>query len=235
MRIFSYLIISKLNNDNKNIDVNAITELNNKYKEISNKVNNKLDINLSLLIDIFINSLKDVNSLLNKKDNIIELFSYFDKEIIQKINEYKNNISFTNIEIISKLNSFIYKNKNFYFFLYTKITSKFLEIISDHKNDSNDIANMKTKLNEIFKTPLLNNLRDLQNKLDELLKQKNSKENLWDFENDIKKYFKEFNLDEEILSEFKGFANKMKVRHSELFENIKNDSKLIVDFIKQIL
>ncbi len=114
-------------------------------------------------------------------------------------------------------------------------TSKILGFISDHKNDSNDIANMKTKLNEIFKTPLLNSLRDLQNKLDELLKQKNNKENLWDYESDLKKYFKEYNLGEELLSEFKGFANKMKVKHAEVFENIKNDSKLIVDFIKQIL
>ena len=235
MRIISFLIISKLSIDNKNIDINAINELNNQYKEISNKVNNKLDINLSLLIEIFISSLKDANNLLNSKDKILELYSYFDEQIVKPLNEYKNNISFHNLEIMSKLNSFIYKNKNFYFFLYTKITSKLLEIISDHKNDNNDIANMKTKLNEIFKSPLLNSLRDLQNKLDELLKQKNNKENIWDYENDIKKYFNEFNLDEEVLSEFKGFANKMKVKHSELFENIKNDSKLIVDFIKQIL
>ena len=235
MRIISYLLISKLNNDNKNIDINAINELNNKYKEIANKVNNKLDINLSLLIDIFINSLKDSNYLLNNKDKLFELYSYFDEQIISKLNEYKNNIDFHNLEILSKLNSFIYKNKFFYFFLYTKITSKILGFISDHKNDSNDIANMKTKLNEIFKTPLLNSLRDLQNKLDELLKQKNNKENLWDYESDLKKYFKEYNLGEELLSEFKGFANKMKVKHAEVFENIKNDSKLIVDFIKQIL
>ena len=94
---------------------------------------------------------------------------------------------------------------------------------------------MKTKLNEIFKIPLLNSLRDLQNQFDLLLKQKNNKEVLWDYQQDITKYFKEFNMDEEVLSEIKGFANKMKVKHSELFENIKNDSKLIVDFIKQML
>ena len=130
MRIISYLIISKLNNDNKNIDINAIIELNNKYKEISSKVNNKLDMNLSLLIDIFINSLKDTNYLLNNKDKLIELYSYFDEQVISKLNEYKNNIDFHNLEIFSKLNSFIYKNKFFYFFLYTKITSKILGFIS---------------------------------------------------------------------------------------------------------
>ena len=235
MRIISYLIITKLNDDNKNIDINIISELNNKYKEIANKVNNKLDINLSLLIDTFINSLKDVNYLLNNKDKIFELYSYFDEQIIKKINEYKNNLNFNNIEIIFKLNELIYKNKFFYFFLYTKITSKLIEIISDHKNENLDIANMKTKLNEIFKIPLLNSLRDLQNQLDSLLKQKNNKEVLWNCENDIAKHFKDFNMDEEVVSEFKGFANKMKVKHSELFENIKNDTKLIVDFIKQIL
>ena len=235
MRIISYLIITKLNDDNKNIDINIISELNNKYKEIANKVNNKLDINLSLLIDTFINSLKDVNYLLNNKDKIFELYSYFDEQIIKKINEYKNNLNFNNIEIIFKLNELIYKNKFFYFFLYTKITSKLIEIISDHKNENLDIANMKTKLNEIFKIPLLNSLRDLQNQLDSLLKQKNNKEVLWNCENDIAKYFQDFNMDEEVVSEFKGFANKMKVKHSELFENIKNDTKLIVDFIKQIL
>ena len=235
MRLYSYLIISKLNTENKNIDVNVINDLNNKYKEISNKVNNKFDINLSLLIDIFINCLKDVNYLLNNKDKIIELYSYFDEQIIKKINEYKNNLDYHNLESLIKLNDLIYKNRHFYFFFYTKITSKLLEIISDHKNESNDISNMKTKLNEIYKTPLLNSLRDLQNKLDELLKLKNNKEASWDFENDIKKYFKEFTLDEEVFSEFKGFANKMKVKHSEVFEALKTDVKLVADYIKYIL
>ena len=235
MRIISYVITTKLNDDNKKIDLNIITELNNKYKEIASKVNNKLDINLSSLIDVFINSLKDANYLINNKDKIFELYSYFEEQIIKKINEYKNELAFNNFEIISKINNIIYKNKFFYFFLYTKITSKIIDIISDHKNESIDIANMKTKLNEIFKIPLLNSLRDLQNQFDLLLKQKNNKEVLWDYQQDITKYFKEFNMDEEVLSEIKGFANKMKVKHSELFENIKNDSKLIADFIKQML
>jgi hypothetical protein len=235
MRIISYVITTKLNDDNKKIGLNIITELNNKYKEIASKVNNKLDINLSSLIDVFINSLKDANYLINNKDKIFELYSYFDEQIIKKINEYKNELTFNNFEIISKINNIIYKNKFFYFFLYTKITSKIIDIISDHKNESIDIANMKTKLNEIFKIPLLNSLRDLQNQFDLLLKQKNNKEVLWDYQQDITKYFKEFNMDEEVLSEIKGFANKMKVKHSELFENIKNDSKLIADFIKQML
>ena len=235
MRMISYLIISKLNNENKNIDIAEITELNNKYKEKAKKINSILDINLSSLIDIFINCLKETNYFLDNKDKIIELYSYFDEQIIKKINEYKNNLNFHNLEIIFKLNGFIYKNKFFYFFLYTKITAKLLDYISDHKNENNNIANMKTKINEIFKTPLLNNLRDLQNKFEELLKQKNNKENEWDYENDIKIYFKEFNLDEESLSDFKRFANKMRVKHSELFEDIKNEVKLIADFIKQIL
>ena len=235
MRIYSYLIISKLNMDNKNIDINTITELNNKYKDISNKVNSGLDINLALLIEIFINSLKDANNLVNNKEKINELYNYFNEEIIKKINEYRNNLNFHNLEVLSKLNNSIYKNSYFYFFLYTKITSKILDVISDHKNDNNDIANMKTKLNEIFKTPLINCLRDLQNKLDELLKQKNNKESMWDYEKDTKEYFKEYILDEEIISEIKGFANKMKVQHSELFEEIKNEAKLIVDFVKQVL
>ena len=235
MRIISYLLVTKLNIENKNFDINATIELNNKYKEIANKVNNKLDINLSLLIDIFLNSLKDTNYFLNNKDKIVELYSYFDERIIKKMNEYRNILNFHNLEILSKLSSLFYKNRFFYFFLYTKITSKFLYFISDHKNENNDIANMKTKLNEIFKTPLINSLRDLQNKIDELLKQKNNKENEWNYENDIKTYFKDFNLDEEVFSEFKGFANKMKVKHSELFEDIKTEAKYIVDFVKQIL
>ena len=235
MRIISYLLVTKLNIENKNFDINATIELNNKYKEIANKVNNKLDINLSLLIDILLNSLKDTNYFLNNKDKIIELYSYFDESIIKKMNEYRNIMTFHNLEILSKLSSLFYKNRFFYFFLYTKITSKFLYFISDHKNENNDIANMKTKLNEIFKTPLINSLRDLQNKLDELLKQKNNKENEWNYENDIKTYFNDFNLDEEVFSEFKGFANKMKVKHSELFEDIKTEAKYIVDFVKQIL
>ena len=235
MRITSYLIISKLKDENKNIDIKIVSGLNEKYKELSNKVNNKLDINLSSLIDIFINSLKDVKYLLDNKEKIIELYSYFNEQIITKINKYSKNMTYHSLEIISKLNELIYKNKYFYFFLYTKITSKIYDIISDHKKESNDIANMKTKFNEIFKTPLINSLKGLQNKIVELIKQKDNKESSWDYENEIKNYFKEFILEDDVISEFKAFANKMKVKHSELFDNIKNDSQKIIEFVKLML
>ena len=91
----------------------------------------------------------------NNKDKIFELYSYFDEQIIKKINEYKNELTFNNFEIISKINNIIYKNKLFYFFLYTKITSKIIDIISYHKNESIDIANIKKKLNKIIKIQLL--------------------------------------------------------------------------------
>ncbi len=91
---------------------------------------------------------------------------------------------------------------------------------------------MKTKLNEIFKTPLINSLRDLQNKIDEILKEKDVK---WDYDNEIKIFFKDFTLEEEVHNEFKEFANKMRVKHSELLANLKNNSKGVVDYIKQIL
>ena len=235
MRIISYLIIVKLNTENKNIDINVVTELNEKYKEISNKVNNKFDINLSSLIDIFINSLKDSKNLLDNKDKIIELYSYFSEQIISKITEYSKNVNYNSLEIMTKLNELINKNKYFYFVLYTKITSKFYDIISEHKKESNDIANMKTKFNEIFKTPLVNSLKELQNKLGELLKLKDIKESLWDYENDIKNYFKDFAIEKEVDEEFKAFANKMKVKHSELFDSLKTDALRIVEFVKQML
>ena len=235
MRVTSYLIVSKLNAENKNIDIKVISELNEKYKELCNKVNNKLDINLSSLIDIFINSLKDVKYLLDNKEKIIELYKYFNDNIISKISEYSKNLNYHSLEVLSKLNDFIYKNKYFYFFLYTKVTSKFYDIISEHKKENNDIANMKTKFNEIFKTPLVNSLRELQNKFGELIKLRDNKESEWDYENDIKNNFKEFALDDEVAIEFKAFANKMKVKHSELFETIKTDCQKIVEFIRQML
>ena len=240
MRVLSLYIISKLKMNDK-IDealTTKLNELNEKYKQISNNVNNKLDINLSLLIDIFMKSLKDANYLVTNKDKILELYSYFSEEVISKINDLRKNLKFQNLEALIQINELFNKNKYFYFFLYGNITSKLNDIISDHKKESNDIANMKTKLNEIFKTPLINSLRDLQNKIEELLKEKDNiknKEVIWDYENDIKSYFKDFTLEDEVVSEFKSFANKMKVKHSELFDGMKLYSKRIVDYIKQIL
>ena len=238
MRVISLLIISKLKVSNDKLDIKLITELNEKYQQLSNNANNKLDINLSQLINIFLNSLKDANYLVNNQDKIIELYSYFSEQIINQINEYRKNLKFRNLEALIKLNELINKNKYFYFFLYGNITSKFFDIISDHKKESNNIANMKTKLNEIFKIPLINSLRDLQNKIDDLLKEKdniNNKEVIWDYENDIKLYFKDFTLEEEVFSEFKEFANKIKVKHSELLDELKVSSKRIVDYERQIL
>ena len=238
MGVISLLIISKLKVSNDKVDKKLISELNEKYKQISNNVNNQLDINLSLLIDIYLKSLDDANYLVNNKDKIIELYSYFRGQVVDKINELRQNLNFQNLEGLIQINELFNKNKYFYFFLYGNITSKLFEIIADHKKESNDIANMKTKLNEIFKTPLINSLRDLQNKIDEILKLKDdikNKEVVWDYKSDILSYFKDFTLEEEVLSEFKNFANKMKVKHSELFDGMKVSSKRIVDYIKQIL
>ena len=238
MRVISLLIISKLKVSNDKVDKKLISELNEKYKQISNNVNNQLDINLSLLIDIYLKSLDDANYLVNNKDKIIELYSYFRGQVVDKINELRQNLNFQNLEGLIQINELFNKNKYFYFFVYGNITSKLFEIIADHKKESNDIANMKTKLNEIFKTPLINSLRDLQNKIDEILKLKDdikNKEVVWDYKSDIVSYFKDFTLEEEVLSEFKNFANKMKVKHSELFDGMKVSSKRIVDYIKQIL
>jgi len=238
MGVISLLIISKLKVSNDKVDKKLISELNEKYKQISNNVNNQLDINLSLLIDIYLKSLDDANYLVNNKDKIIELYSYFRGQVVDKINELRQNLNFQNLEGLIQINELFNKNKYFYFFLYGNITSKLFEIIADHKKESNDIANMKTKLNEIFKTPLINSLRDLQNKIDEILKLKDdikNKEVVWDYKSDIVSYFKDFTLEEEVLSEFKNFANKMKVKHSELFDGMKVSSKRIVDYIKQIL
>jgi hypothetical protein len=238
MRVISLLIISKLKVENNKIDIKVINELNEKYKQISKDVNNKLDINLSSLIDVFLNSLKDANYLVNNKNTIIELYSDFNENVVNKINDLRKNLKYQNFEELIKLNELFNKNKYFYFFLYGNLTSKLLDIISDHKKESNDIANMKTKLNEIFKTPLINSLRELQNKIDELLKEKDNtsnKEVFWDYENDINTYFKDYTVEKEITDEFKEFANKMKVKHSELFTDMKKNSKYVVDYIKQIL
>ena len=235
MRVISLLIISKLKISNDKIDIKVITELNEKYKQVSKDVNNQLDINLSLLIDVFINSLKDTKYLVDNKDNIIGLYSYFIEQVVNKINELRKNLKYQNLDSLIKLNKTFNKNKYFYFFLYGNITSKLYDIISDHKKESNDIANMKTKINEIFKTPLINCLRDLQNKIDELLKEKDNKEINWDYENDIKTYFKDFTLEKDVLDEFKEFSNKMRVKNSELFTNMKVNSKYVVDYIKLLL
>jgi hypothetical protein len=238
MRVLSLLLISKLKIDNKDIDIKSIEELNEKYKKTSDEIKNTLDINLSSLIDVFINSLKDAKYLVTNKDKIIELYSHFNEVVVNKINELRKNLKFQNLEELIKLNEIFNKNKYFYIFLYGNITSKLLEIIADHKKESNDIGNMKTKLNEIFKTPLINCLRDLQNKIDELLKERDNlsnKEVIWDYENDIKLYFKDYTLEDEVTTEFKSFANKLKVKHAELFEGMKKSSKFVIDYIKQIL
>ena len=148
----------------------------------------------------------------------------------------RKEINYKNYDTIIQLNKIFHKNKNFYIFLYANITSKSQSLISEHKKESNDIANMKTKLNEIFKTPMINSLRDLQMKLEELVKNKDKDtEALWDYEKDIKSYFIDFILEEDVTAEFKNLSNKIKVRHGELFKEIKENSKKAADYIKQII
>ena len=111
MRVISLLIISKLKINNDKIDINVIAELNEKYKQISKDVNNLLDINLSLLIDVFLNSLKDAKYLVDNKDNIIGLYSNFIEQVVNKINELRKNLKYQNMDSLIKLNELFNKNK----------------------------------------------------------------------------------------------------------------------------
>ena len=232
MRLLSILIISKL----KINDIKSVNELNEKYKQLSKDINNSLDINLSLLIDFYLDCSKDIKYLVENKDTLFELYKDLKEEVINKISELRKEINYKNYDTIIQLNKIFHKNKYFYIFLYANITSKLQSLISEHKKESNDIANMKTKLNEIFKTPMINSLRDLQMKLEELVKNKDKDtEALWDYEKDIKNYFIDFILEEDVTAEFKNLSNKIKVRHGELFEEIKENSKKVADYIKQII
>ena len=235
MRTISLVLISKLKIDNKKIDTAKIAELNEKYKKVSTELNSKLDINLSSIIDIILESLKNAKNLVDNKDKLVELLSYFREDIIKQLNEIKNEFFFNKMDKIIKLNEIFYKNKYFYLFLYSNATSKIYDIIQDHKKESNDIANLKTKFNEIYKTPLTECLRDLQNKLEDILKQKSTNEAKWDYDSDVKKYFKDFPLGDEVSSIFSDFSNKLRVKHSELFDQIKNQTKNVISYIKQIL
>ena len=232
MRLLSILLISKL----KINDIKSVTDLNEKYKQLSNDMKNNLDINLSLLIDFYLNCTKDIKYLVENKDKLIELYKDLTQEVITKINELRKEVNYKNYDFIIQINETFYKNKYFYIFLYSNLTSKLQNLISEHKKESNDIANMKAKLNEIFKTPMVNSLRDLQMKLEELVKNKDKDtEASWDFEKDIKNYFTDFTLEEDVTAEFKNLSNKIKVRHGELFEEIKDNSKKVADYIKQII
>ena len=231
MRLLSILIISKL----KINDIKSVNELNEKYKQLS-KINNSLDINLSLLIDFYLDCSKDIKYLVENKDTLFELYKDLKEEVINKISELRKEINYKNYDTIIQLNKIFHKNKYFYIFLYANIISKLQSLISEHKKESNDIANMKTKLNEIFKTPMINSLRDLQMKLEELIKNKDKDtEALWDYEKDIKNYFIDFILEEDVTAEFKNLSNKIKIRHGELFKEIKENSKKVADYIKQII
>ena len=104
MRVISLLIISKLKKSNDKIDTKVISELNEKYKELSKDVKNELDINLSSLIDIFINSLKDAKNLVDKKDQSENLYSNFKKLVIENINELRKNLKLLNLDAVIRLN-----------------------------------------------------------------------------------------------------------------------------------
>ena len=90
MRLLSILIISKL----KFNDIKSVNELNEKYKQLSKDINNSLDINLSLLIDFYLDCSKDIKYLVENKDTLFELYKDLKEEVINKISELRKEINY---------------------------------------------------------------------------------------------------------------------------------------------
>ena len=131
-----------------------------------------------------------------------------------------------------------------------KISKKFSTLIKTKKEESiydppeifpGMIIQCKiTKINEIFKSPIINELRETEKLLDDLILKCHKEDNFgWNFEEELNKEKILDIEDEDIKKQLTNCGNeilfKIDEKHKDLFKDIKESCKRIIDYIKQLI
>ena len=240
MRILSIIVSSKVLklNEKDTESIKQVKELNNKYLEISKENKSELDINLcdiiSYLLEIYENLEKIMDT--DKITKLFEIISKIETNLKDKRNKLKYN-DFTSVsDYIKEFKDF----KHFYIIPFTNVTSKYEDFITDHKKELKEPQSLKAKINEIFKSPIINELRETEKFLDDLISKCHKEDYFgWNYEEELNK---EKLLDIEVEDIKKQLINcatdilfKIDEKHKDLFKDIKDSCKRIIDYIKQLI
>jgi hypothetical protein len=240
MRMISIIVTSRLLKlkEKDNDEIKKIKEDNIIYLDYSKENNSELDICLcnliSYLFEVYENSEKIIDT-----EKIIKLFELISK-IISNLKEKRNKIKFNDFSSISDYIKEYNEFKNFYIIEYTNVTSKFIDFISDHKKEIKEPQVLKAKLNEIFKSPIINELRETEKFLDDIISKCHKENNLgWNYEEELNKE-NILNIDDEdikkhLMNSAKDIQFKIDEKHKELFKEIKESCKRVIDYIKQLI
>lgn len=234
MRLLSLVTLTYLN------DVAKLKEYNDKYIQIATQNNSEYDILLSSLIDKMIISSESVEKFLEKKDEILGLYNKFGDTIIAKINELQKNIAYTKFNLIAEMVSFFNEMKYFYLINFTNVSSKLVDFITKHKKEIPDAQTLKAQFNEKYKSLLINSLRELGKVLDNLINEGQKKDFsackggvLYEENNLILTEDAEFK--KQMLQQGNGFSYLITLNIRDIFKEIKDYSKRIDDYIRQMI
>ena len=240
MRMISIIVTSRLLKlkENDNDEIKKIKEDTKIYFDYSKENNSELDICLcniiSYLFEVYENSEKIIDT-----EKIIKLFEIISK-IISNLKEKRNKIKYYDFSSISDYIKEYNEFKNFYIIEYTNVTSKFIDFISDHKKEIKEPQVIKAKLNEIFKSPIINELRETEKFLDDMISKCHKEDNLgWNYEEELNKE-NILNIDDEdikkhLMNSAKDIQFKIDEKHKEIFKEIKENCKRVIDYIKQLI
>ena len=123
---------------------------------------------------------------------------------------------------------------------FVNVTSKYEDFITDHKKELKEPQLLKAKINEIFKSPIINELRETEKLLDDLILKCHKEDNFgWNFEEELNKEKILDIEDEDIKKQLTNCGNdilfKIDEKHKDLFKDIKESCKRIIDYIKQLI
>ena len=202
------------------------------YKQAASDLKSELDEILVNYIELIVSAVQSVNDFNKNINNVYEQLSKIQTIIVSKISEFKNGLSFDKYNKISTIVNEFGEMKYFYFVPFTLVTGKLLDFVLDHKKEIEDMHGIKAKINEKYKSPIINMLKELSKVIEELngnchkegFEGSQGGKTISDLVGDI---------DEKIVKKANDMNYKIDQAHKDVFKEIKDYCKKIEDYIKQ--
>lgn len=202
-----------------------------KYTSSANEVKSEVDILISQLSVILISINDDIDLLEGKEQEIYDIYAKLNELLVNHIIDIRKNLSFENYKVIKEFICVFNQMKEFYCVPLTAITSKFIDLISQNRRKLKDANKIKAKLNESFKSPFINMLKENAKWLDTLIANANK--------NEVKDIFSETSMTKTMKTKYLDRKNEINAKMIEsirdIYKEIKIYSKRIEDYIKQFI
>lgn len=206
-------------------------ELLKKYISSANETKSEIDILISQLSLIMVTIHEDICLFEIKEQEIYNIYSKINETLTSRINDIRKKLAFDDYKVIKEFIFVFNEIKEFYCVPLTAISSKFLDLISQNRKKLKDANIIKAKLNESFKSPFINMIKENIKHLDFFIGSANKKE--------VKSLIIENTLTqtmtEKYLAKTEEINSKIIERIKDIFKEIKDYSKRMEDYIKQLL